>query len=72
MKISEDSYTGRKTLQAVSRSVMTKNPDTDEARLLANFAAATLHDAEAINNILQQLETSREFDSIIVNIFHYQ
>ena len=63
VKVCQDSYKDRPVLQAVSRSVITKDPlMMDEARHLNNHAATHLSDPEAINSMLEQLEPGDTFD----------
>ena len=63
VKVCHDSYKDRPVLQAVSRSVITKDPlMMDEARHLNNHAATHLSDPEVINSILEQLEPGDTFD----------
>lgn len=62
VKVCQDSYKNRPILQAVSRSVITKDPLMDETRHLSNHAVTNLSDPEAVNSMLEQLEPGDTFD----------
>lgn len=69
VKVSQDSYKDRPVLQAVSRSVITKDPlMIDETRRLSNHAANSLSDPETVYSMLEQLEPGDRFDRNYINL----